>query len=390
MSPSERRTRPDAGARRPKLLYLVTEDWYFWSHRLALARAAMAANYDVVVATHVNDHGERIRAEGFRLVPIRLSRRSANPLRELLAMSEVLRLYRRERPDLVHQVAAKPVLYGSAVARLGGVGGVVNALAGLGFVFSSDRLRARVLRPFVVRAYRSALNKSSSHLILQNPDDADLLRRLRVIGDSTRVTVIRGSGVEMSAYPARPEPAGTPLVVLPARMLWDKGVGEFVEAARLLKARGVTARFALVGGGDAENPGAIPDAQLRAWQAEGIVEWWGFRTDMPEVLASASVVCLPSHREGLPKALLEAASCARALVATDAPGCREIVRHEDNGLLVPPRDVSALAAALERLIGDPALRARMGARGRERVLAEFRSEVVIDATLKLYGELLRA
>ena len=215
----------------PKLLYLVTEDSYFCSHRLPLARAARAAGFDVVIATRVKDQGAQIEAEGFKLVPIHLSRGGTNPLRELESMWELLRVYRAEKPDLVHHVAVKPVLYGSLVARLAGVGGSVNAVAGLGYLFSSSRVRARLLRPFIVRAYRAALNARSSRLIMQNPDDAALLRRLGVLDDATRLTIIRGSGVEMDAYPARPEPEGTPLVVLPARMLWSKGVSEFVEAA---------------------------------------------------------------------------------------------------------------------------------------------------------------
>ncbi len=379
-----------APASRPKLLYLVTEDSYFCSHRLPLARAARAAGFDVVVATRVRDHGAQIQAEGFKLVPIHLARGGTNPLRELASIWELLQVYREERPDLVHHVAVKPVLYGSLVARFAGVGGTVNAVAGMGYLFSSKRIRARVLRPFIVRAYRAALNARSSRLILQNPDDEALFRGLGAIGDATPITIIRGSGVEMDAYPARPEPAGTPLVVLPTRMLWAKGVGEFVEAARCLKARGVVARFALVGASDPENPESIPDAQLRAWHEDGAIEWWGFRKDMPEVLASAHVVCLPSaYGEGVPKVLIEAACCARALVATDVPGCREVVRHEDNGLLVPLRDAAGLAAAIERLLADPALRARMGARGRERVHEEFRIEKVIEATLSLYREILR-
>jgi len=379
----------DASRRRPKLLYLVTEDWYFCSHRLPVARAARDAGFEVVVATRVTDHGPQIEAEGFKLVPIHLSRRSTDPLRELESIAELLRVYRRERPDVVHHVAVKPVLYGSVVARLSGVGATVNALAGMGYIFSSKRLRARLLRPFVVGAYRIALNRRSSRLILQNPDDAALLRELGVVRDAAHLEIIRGSGVDMTAYPVRPEPRGEPLVVLPGRMLWDKGVGEFVEAARLLRARGVRARFALVGGSDPENPATIPDAQLRAWREEGVVECWGFREDMPDVLASAHVVCLPSYREGLPKALIEAASCGRPIVATDVPGCREIVRHEDNGLLVPVREAAPLADALERLIADPDLRARLGARGRERVMNEFSEEHVIAATLRLYRELVR-
>lgn len=372
---------------RPKLLFLVTEDWYFCSHRLHLARAAQAAGFQVVVATRVTDHGALIEAEGFKLVHLGLSRRRMNPIGELAFLWELARVYRDERPDIVHHVAVKPVLYGSLVARLVHVPGTVNALAGLGYIFSSSRARARVLRPLVVQAYRLALNGEAKRVIIQNDDDAALLRSLGILGNSSQVTLIRGSGVESDAYPATPEPQGVPVVVLPARMLWDKGVGEFVEAARLLKARGVQGRFVLVGDADPENPAAIPQRELRRWQGEGAVEWWGFRSDMANVFAGANVVCLPSYREGLPKALLEAASCARAVVTTDVPGCREVVRHEDNGLLVPARDARALANALERLLTAPALRARMGARGRERVVDEFSAARVIDETLRVYGSL---
>jgi glycosyltransferase involved in cell wall biosynthesis len=377
----------EAQPRRPKLLFLVTEDWYFCSHRLPLARAARDAHFDVVVATRVTDHGAQILAEGFKLIPIHLSRRSKNPIREVAFLRELFRIYREERPDIVHHVAVKPVLYGSLVARAARVPATVNALAGMGYLFSSSQMTARLLRPLVVQAYRLALDGDRRRLIVQNPDDAHLLQQLGVVGPRTQPTIIRGSGVDMTAYPAQPEPPGVPLVILPARMLWDKGVVEFVDAARLLKGRGIEARFALVGDADVHNPAAISPEELRDWQEEGVVEWWGFRSDMPAVLASCHIVCLPSYREGLPKALLEAASSGRPIVATDVPGCREIVRNEDNGLLVPLQDAEALANALERLIRDGGLRARMGARGRERVAAEFRVEKVIEDTLGLYREL---
>jgi glycosyltransferase involved in cell wall biosynthesis len=378
-------------SRRPKLLFLVTEDWAFWSHRLPLARAARDAGFDVVVATRVKDHAARIIGEGLKLVPIQLSRRSMNPVRELAFLWQLFGIYRDEQPDIVHHVTVKPVLYGSLIARLLGVPGTVNALTGMGYVFASPRARARLLRPFVVRAYRLAINGKGSRLIVQNPDDAALLRTLGIVDSATHLALIRGSGVEMERYLAVPEPTGIPLVILPSRMLWDKGVGEFVQAAKLLRARGVTARFALVGESDPDNPAAITPGQLCAWKQEGDVEWWGFRTDMPAVLASAHVVCLPSYYgEGVPKALIEAACCARPLIAADVPGSREIVRHNDNGLLVPPRDVAALADALERLIADPALRARMGTRGRERVGLEFSVERVVDETLRVYRGLVDA
>ncbi len=370
----------------PKLLFLVTEDWYFCSHRLPLARAAKAAGYEVVVATRVSAHAEAIRAEGFKLVPIGLRRSGRNPWRELKAILEIVGIYRRERPDLVHHVALKPVLYGAIAARLAHVPTVVNALAGLGFVFASASRKARLLRPWVVGALRLSVDADGSALIMQNPDDRKMLVEAGIVKPA-RVRLIRGSGVDIRRFAPSPEPAGTPLVMLPSRLLWDKGVGEFVAAAGLLRERGAEARFALVGDGDPGNPATIPEGRLRAWQAEGAVEWWGRREDMPAVLASSHVVCLPSYREGLPKVLLEAAACGRPLVATDVPGCREIVIDGGNGLLVPPRDAPALAEAIGRLIKEPGLRADMGRRGRELVEAQFSEERVVAQTLAVYREL---
>ena len=370
----------------PKLLFLVTEDWYFCSHRLPLARAAKAAGYEVVVATRIGRHADAISGEGFKLIPIGLRRRSHNPLRELAAILEIAGIYRRERPDLVHHVALKPVLYGSLAARLARVPAVVNALAGLGFVFASASLRARLLRPWVVGALRLLLDADGARLIVQNPDDRRMLVDHGVVA-AARVRLIRGSGVDIRRFAPTPEPVGTPLVMLPGRLLWDKGVGEFVAAARLLKERGVAARFVLVGDGDPENPAAIPDEVLQAWRQDGVVECWGRREDMPEVLGSSHIVCLPSYREGLPKALLEAAACGRPIVATDVPGCREIVIDGSNGLLVPPRDAPALAAAIVRLLAQAKLRAEMGRRGRELVELEFSEEIVVAQTLAVYREL---
>lgn len=373
---------------KPRLLFLVTEDWYFVSHRLPLALAARDAGYEVTVVTRVREHGETIRAAGLKLIPFAWSRRGMNPLRELVVLLRLVALYRRENPDLVHHVALKPVLYGSLAARM--IGGhlcVVNAIAGMGFVFSSRTRLARLLRPLVVRAFRMLVGGRGRLLILQNPDDLRLLVEAKVIA-ADQVRLVRGSGVDPQRFILSAEPAGIPLVVLASRMLWDKGIAEFVDAARLLRAQGVAARFVLVGDTDADNPAAAPPAQLAAWRDEDVVEWWGRRDDMPVVLAAANLVCLPSYREGLPKVLLEAAACGRAIVATDVPGCREIVADGDNGLLIPARDAVALAAALGALLVDPVRRQRMGQRGRDRVLAEFSEARVVTETLAVYLELL--
>ncbi len=375
-----------AGGTRKKLLFLVTEDWYFCSHRLPPARAAQAAGYDIVVATRVAQRGAEITAEGFKLVPIGLRRRSRNPFREIAAIAEIVQLYRRERPDIVHHVALKPVLYGSLAALLVRRPAVVNALAGMGFLFTSTTRLATLLRAAVSRVFRVLLNAGRNVLILQNPDDMAMLVSGGLV-TASRVRLIRGSGVDIDRFRPSPEPDGVPVVMLASRMLWDKGVGEFVAAAALLRARGVAARFVLVGDGDADNPASIPDDQLKAWHDSGVVECWGRCDNMPAALAQAHIVCLPSYREGLPKVLLEAAACARPLVATDAPGCREIVRHGDNGLLVPLRDAAGLAEAIARLVGDPALRLQMGETGRQMVESEFSEARVAQQTLAVYREM---
>ena len=374
--------------KRPKILFLVTADWYFWSHRLPIARAASDQGFEVIIATSVQEHGYLIEREGFKLIPIRLKRSSKSPLREIISIIELIGIYRRERPHIVHHVAMKPVLYGSLAARLSGVPYVVNALAGMGYVFSSDQPMARLLRPAIGKAFRVLLSSDRSRLILQNKDDCAMFVRKRFI-NGERIRLIRGSGVDTAVFSATPEPAGIPLVMLASRMLWDKGIGEFVEAARQIKNRGIDARFVLVGDTDPHNPSAIPNEQLTAWHKECVIEWWGRRDDMPAVLAQAHIVCLPSYREGLPKVLLEAASCGRPIVATDTPGCREVVRNGENGLLAPVRSTVDLADAISSLIENKELRQKMGARGREIVVSEFAIEKVISETMTVYKELLK-
>lgn len=372
----------------PKLLFLVTEDWYFASHRLVLATEAKRHGYNVVVATRVEKHRDRILSAGLKLIPITMVRNGRNPWTEFLSICELVRIYRSERPDLVHHVALKPVVYGSLAARISGVPRVVNAIAGMGFVFASQSWKARILRPVLKCSMRILLNRPNTRIILQNPDDFSMLVEAG-IADPERTDLILGSGVDVEQFRPFPDPGGETMVMvmMVSRMLWDKGVGEFVEAARLVKSEGRRARFVLVGDSDTENPGTVPRARLKAWNDEGTVEWWGHRNDMPAVLAQSHIVCLPSfYREGVPKSLIEAASCGRPIVTTDSPGCREIVKDGENGFLVPVRDSAALAVAVRKLVDDPHLRRRFGARGRELVIERFSLEKVVTDTLSVYGK----
>lgn len=363
------------------LLFFCAEDWFVCSHWQPHIRAALAAGYEVHVATRVQSHARQIEALGARVVPLSLSRRGLNPVAELRLLVELIRLYRRLRPVLAHHVAMKPVVYGSLAAWFSGTRAVVNYMSGLGWLFTAESLKARLLRP-VVRAVLGRL-LALGQVIVENPDDRAQVLALGL--EAWRVHLVPGAGVDLAEFSPVPESPAPLRAVLPARMLWTKGVGEFVEAARRLRAEGVGARFILVGGPDPENPASVPEAQLDAWAREAAVECWGRRDDMARVLAEAHVVCLPSYREGLPKALLEAAAAGRPIVTTDTPGCRDVVRQGDNGLLVPAKDAAALAAALRALLADPALRARMGRRGREIAEAEYSVARIAAATLAVYA-----
>jgi len=374
---------------KPKLMYVISEDWFFYSHFFERALAARDAGYDVVVMTRERAHGHKIRAAGIHLLPMNFSRRSINPFSEFLSLARIFLAYRRERPDVLHHVAAKAVFYGSLAALFFRRGpAIVNAPVGMGYVFSSGERLARVLRPCLRLGYRLLLNPRRSRVIFENSDDAAYFIKNDVARAADTV-VIRGAGIDVQKFRPASSPAEPPVVALVGRMLRDKGVREFVEAANQLHDAGVAARFILIGYPDAENPASIPLEQLRSWHGQKGVEWWGWEEDMTRTWRQVHIACLPSYREGLPKALLEAAACGLPIVSTDAVGCREVVRHGDNGLLVPVGDAPALANALRTLILDADLRTQMGKRSRARAEHEFSSERVIGETLTVYDSLFR-
>jgi glycosyltransferase involved in cell wall biosynthesis len=372
----------------PKLMFLVTEDWYFWAHRLPQARAARDAGFRVSVATRVDRHGDRIEGEGFALHALGWRRGSTNPLGAAAAVREIAGLYRRERPDIVHHVSQKPIILGSVAARLAGVRRVVNAFTGLGFLFAADTAMTRLIRAVALPVLRAVTDGPRVRFLVENPDDAHTLDRLGV-GSGGRIALIRGSGVDLDHYQALPEPDGPVTIACATRMLRIKGVEDVVAAFRLLRARGVTARLLLAGASDPENPAAITESGLRAWASEPGVEWLGHVADIREVWARAHVAVLASRGgEGIPMSLMEAAACGRPMVATDVPGCREIVRTDETGLLVPPGDVPALAAALARMVADGGFRRRCGLAARDRVADGLDARSVGRKTVAVYAELL--
>ena len=372
----------------PTLLFVVNVDWFFLSHRLPIALAAQRQGYQVHIATAITDRLSELKGYGLVVHPLGLSRSGAGVGNACRTMLEIWKVFRTVRPDVVHLVTIKPVLLGGLVARLAGVRAVVAAVSGLGFVFVASGARAAARRWLVARLYRVALGHPNLKVIFQNPDDLASLSELANLPDGV-AAMIRGSGVDLAQYGHIPMPPGVPVVLLAARMLADKGVREFVGAARLLKQQGVSGRFCLVGDVDPANPSCLTVAELTQWANEGVVELWGQRSDMPEVLSAARLVVLPSYREGLPKVLLEAAACGRPVITTDAPGCRDAIDPGVTGLLVPVRDSKSLANTIELLLGDAERCLAMGIAGRALAERSFDIEQVVTAHLRIYQELIR-
>ncbi len=366
---------------------MVTEDWYLASHRLPLVRAAVADGWRVVAATRVREHASLIAAAGAEVVAVPMARENRGLGAEWAAMSALTRLYREYRPDIVHHVGIKPMLYGGWAARQAGIRRVVQAFAGLGHLYTEGG--ASPAKRFLLEQLLRPVTRGPCTMVLvQNDDDGAVLLRRRMTTPN-RLRTIRGSGVDLERFNPSPLPGGTPLVVLPARMLVTKGVREFVAAARECRAAGVPARFVLAGRRDDANPDALAASELATWVAEGAVEWLDHVNDMPSLLQRATLVVLPSYREGMPKALLEAAAAGRPIITTAVPGCREVVADGVNGLLVPPRDGAALAAAIRSLLGDSARLQSMGAAGRRRAEAEFSDQIAGTRAVALYRELMQ-
>jgi glycosyltransferase involved in cell wall biosynthesis len=366
-------------------VFICNVAWFFVSHRLVLAKAAKARGYEVHVACDEEQPGEAraIKEAGLLYHPISMRRGGMNPLADFITLLQLARLLRKCRPTIVHNVSIKPVIYGSLAAHWAGARAIVNAVSGLGYIFV-DSSRARGLRAMVHRIYRLALRPASVRVIFQNQDDRDVFVRNRLV-DADKSVLIAGSGVDLDVFsPSELPPDGIVRIVLPARMLADKGVIEFVDAAVELRARGLPVECLLAGGLDPANPASLTEQDMQRMEATGAVKWLGHVQDIVSLLRSAHIVCLPSYREGLPKALIEACAMARPIVTTDVAGCRDVVTDGVNGLLVPARNATALSEALARLVQDPELRQQMGKRARDIAVEKFDVNAVIDRTLALY------
>ncbi len=370
-----------------KTLFLLDlEDRYFLSHRRALALAAKDAGYRVVVCVRIGGkYMERIRAAGFECLALGSENKEGLSLqREFVALFKLVRAYRKYRPRIAHHFGVRNLLHGSLAARLTKTPFVVNSFLGLGSLFSENSLKLHVLRRIVLVLLKYFHRAKNTRVIVQNDDDKEMILQ-NVLPDEFRLSVVRGSGVDVHSFHPAPEPAGAPLAVLASRMLAEKGVHEFVEAAALLKKEGMKIRMALVGSPDPKNLSSIPESTLSEWNHRAQIEWWGYREEMAEVWRGCHIAVLPTYyKEGLPRSMLEAAACARPLVATDVPGCRDIVKDGVNGLHVAPRDARNLADTIGKLARDAVLRQRMGEAGRRIVEKEFSDEIVSENILKLY------
>ena len=371
-----------------RILFIISEEWYFMSHRLNLATEALENGYKVGLLCNPGKNTDLIKEKGVEVFNFSLSRTSLSPLNHIKTIIQISRIIKLFKPDLIHAVAIKPVIFSSLVTKFQNLESRVFALGGLGFIFSSNKILARFLRPFVVLFLRYCLSGGKTRLIMQNIDDCKKVWDLKLI-KKNKTRLIEGAGVNTELFiPEEEKFKSIPTVILPARLLWDKGIGEFVEAAEIIKSKFITARFVLVGSQDLHNPENIKSQVIDKWVDQELIEYWGFSDDMPKIIREASIVCLPSYQEGLPKVLIEAASCAKPIVTTDVPGCKEVVSHGLNGYLVKERESEDLAIFLEKLILDKNLRYSMGQEGRKIVLNRFAENLITEKTRKVWEEVL--
>ncbi|MEP0944411.1 MAG: glycosyltransferase family 4 protein [Rhizobiaceae bacterium] len=365
-----------------KVIFLVSEDYYFWSHRKSLAQACLREGAEVVVACRCSEHRQAIEELGIRVREIPFDRSGLNPWNDAKTLIQIAKILFTEKPDLLHNVAVKPVLYGSVAGFVFRIPKVINTLAGLGFLYISKKSAVKLIRGVFQFFLVKLSNRRNFRLVVQNRDDERYFLDAGV--QQSNISTILGSGVDVTRFYPSDEPRSKPVAVCVARMLVDKGILELVEAARRLSKRGGNLSVRLVGGLD-ENPTSIRQSDIDSWLSEGIIEYAGHSNDIAGEYARSHIAVLPSYREGLPKSLLEAAASGKPMIATDVPGCREICINGETGLLVPARDSEALEEALEKLAKEPALRRKFGSAARILVESKLSSEKIDEEYLDLYG-----
>ena len=370
-----------------KILFVVNTPEFFLSHRLPIALAAKKKGMSVHIATGSGKSIPDVEEFGFKHHLLPISRKGQNPFFEIKTLFLLFRLFKKEKPDLVHLVTIKPVVYGGLAARLARINAVVAAISGLGTVFLAQNGLKNSRRLLVTQLYRSALKQNKLTVIFQNPDDKQLFIDSKIVNE-TDTQLIRGSGVDLEDYQPKPEPNGVPVVVFAARLLKDKGIFEFVEAARILKKRKLPVVMRVIGDSDPGNVSSVTESELNMWREENIVELSGYKKDISKEYAAAHIVCLPSYREGLPKSLVEAAACGRAVITSNVTGCRDAIESRQSGILVPVKDALKLADAIEFLVNNKELRIAMGGFGRDLAEREFSIDKIVDQHLAIYNRML--
>lgn len=375
-----------------KILYNLTEDWFFCSHFLERALAAKKAGYSIIVIAKENKHKNIIESYGISFYPIPFNRKSINPLYEFYTLLKIIIIYSKIKPDIVHHVAAKPIIYGSIAAKFCRIKSVLNAPVGMGFVFSSDTLKARIIRPILKFFLKYFLNSHNgkymrNKVVFENYDDLNYFIEMGAL-NPTDGCVIRGAGVKVNRiFNKKIYKKVRPTITLVARMLKDKGIREFVDAARILKNKKIKGRFLLVGDIDPLNPSSLEKSTLQTWNDEAIIEWRGWVNDVEKVLEETDILCLPSYREGLPKALIEGAAVGLPIVTTNTVGCKDVVEDGVNGFLVPIKNVNQLANKISILIKSSNLRGKMGKESHKIAKSKFALKKINSQTLKVYNDL---
>jgi glycosyltransferase involved in cell wall biosynthesis len=370
-----------------KILLFANTDWYLYNFRLALIRHLRVQGHEIILLSPPGEFQDQLKAQGFAWMPFPLSRQGINPLKEIQTLVSLRRIYRQVKPDVVHHFTIKPVIYGSFIARRLKIPGIINSITGLGHVFIDPGIVTRVVRFFTAWMYRISLR--GTQVIFENPTDRDIFIQNRFTTPA-QTHLILGTGVDVEKFRPTEKSNAVPLVLFSSRLLATKGLFEFMDAIRILKAKGLNARFAIAGTPDPGNPASISQGQLDSWRHESLAELWGWQDDMPAALAQADIFCLPSYREGVPNALLEACASGLPIVTTDVPGCRDVVQHGVNGLLVPPQDGKSLAGALETLLNDATLRSTMGNAGRQIALEKFSHVHIISHNMAVYDRVIAA
>ncbi|WP_180070036.1 glycosyltransferase family 4 protein [Acinetobacter sp. YH16038] len=372
-----------------KIVYIVNVDWFFISHRLPIALEVLKQGHEVHIFTKDTGKMDYLKSLGLKVHPINLERGSINPFSSFKLLFDLKNKLKKIKPDVVHLVTIKPVLIGGLASILAKVPSIVYAISGLGFIFTNTMLKAKILRLGIIPLYRLALSAKNKTVIVQNLDDLRILRQYVAIPESQTV-LIPGSGVDLKQFDFQPIPLKNKIVLMACRLLADKGVYEFHKSARLLKDKYPDVRFVLVGGIDPDNPTSLTKKELNEWVKKGDLEWWGHQSNMSEVLSQATVVVLPSYREGMPKVLLEAQALGRPIVTTDVPGCREAIENGKTGFLVQVKDEHSLANAIEKLITNDELCLEFSHNARALAVQKFDIEQVVKTQINIYENLVQS